>query len=209
MASSEISAPCLVVQWFTEAPTTITVSAWGSSSAANGEAKPPEIPNAYGRPANRPLAGADVARIAPVCPPRASRSSRASARTAPRPAMIAVRFALTSASAAFAIARGFGAGGSNTGSGGCDRVDRMPPAGAGCRSAASAPPAGARSRPAGRRAARRRRRSSGCARGRRSPRPTRPGRAGRSGSSTSAPRPAHRRRARAPACGSWPPRSGR
>ena len=46
VASAEISAPCLVVQWLTEAPTTITASAWGSSSAANGEAKPPEIPSA-------------------------------------------------------------------------------------------------------------------------------------------------------------------
>ena len=48
-----------------------------AARAANGEAKPPEMPSAYGSPANRPLAGADVASSAPTRSARRSSSSRA------------------------------------------------------------------------------------------------------------------------------------
>ena len=43
-----ISSPCCVVQWLSEAPNARMTSACGSSSAASGEAKPPEMPSAHG-----------------------------------------------------------------------------------------------------------------------------------------------------------------
>ena len=118
LAPGLIIAPCFVVQWLTEAPTTSTTSACGSSSAANGLAKPPEIPSAYGSPANSPFAGADVARIAPIRSPSRSSSSPASASTAPRPAMIAGRSRSTISSAAAAIACAIRLRGVRSGGGG-------------------------------------------------------------------------------------------
>ena len=114
-----MSAPWRVVQWLTDAPATITRSAWGSSSAANGEANPPEIPSAYGSPANSPFAGAEVARIAPIRSPSASSSAPASARTAPRPAMIAGRSARAMCSATSITARIDGSGKGRSGGAGC------------------------------------------------------------------------------------------
>ncbi len=46
LAVSAMSWPWRVVQWLTDAPATSTTSAWGMTLAANGEAKPPEMPSA-------------------------------------------------------------------------------------------------------------------------------------------------------------------
>ncbi len=55
VASGLMSAPCRVVQWLTDAPATITRSAWGSSSAANGEAEPAGDAERVGQPGEQPV----------------------------------------------------------------------------------------------------------------------------------------------------------
>ena len=50
-----MSAPWRVVQWLTDAPATITRSAWGSSSAANGEAEPAGDPERVRQPGEQPV----------------------------------------------------------------------------------------------------------------------------------------------------------
>ena len=211
LASGAIIAPCLVVQWLTDAPTTSTTSACGSSSCGERAGEAARDPERVGETGEQAVGGrggredrADQLR-------RGARARRrASASTAPRPAMIAGRFAC----------REQLGGRRDRLRGRLGRRQR--------RRRRAAWRLGLRrrlrldvdrqhqhDRPALDDRAlvgalrRRRRRSSRCGRGRRSRRPTRPGRAGRSGSSRSAPPPASRRRARAAGCGSWPPRPAR
>ena len=165
----------------------------GSSSAANGEANPPEIPSAYGSRAKRPLR-------------RRARSP------APR---------RSCSPSALELGAGVGEHGTAAGDdrrplrageqvcGGGDRLRRrlgrrrarewrLRRLGLGGRLRLHVDRQHQHDRTAlddaraGRRGRRRRRRSARCGPGRRSPRPTRPGRAGRSGSSRSAPPPACR-----------------
>ena len=63
--ASPTSVPCRVVHMLSAQPQETSRSAPAISSAANGEAKPPEIPSEYGSPRNRPFATADVASSAP------------------------------------------------------------------------------------------------------------------------------------------------
>ena len=71
----------------------------GEQLGGERRGEPAGDPERVGQPANRPLAGAEVARIAPIRSPSASSSVPASARTAPRPAMIAGRSRRRSCSA--------------------------------------------------------------------------------------------------------------
>ena len=145
------------------------------SSAAAGEAKPPEMPSAHGLPANRPLATADVASSAPSMSASCSSGSRASASTAPRPAMISGALARASASAASTMAAAAGRTGR---SGGGVRRHGVPIVRAlarpGRRAAASAPPAAARPGRGAGPQRRRRRPWPGRAAARRPRRPTAP-----------------------------------
>src|SRR5436309_1407524 len=98
-------------------PAPSTTSALEISSAAVGDAKPPEIPSDHGFPANNPLATAEVASNPPSLSASDSSGARADASRAPRPAIINGLRARSSASAASEMADGDGhAGRSNGGS---------------------------------------------------------------------------------------------
>ena len=97
---------------FRAQPKPTTMSAAAISSAARGDAKPPDTSSDHGLPWNKPLATAEVASSAPVASPSASSSDRAC--RAPRPAISTGRWASasTAASAAMSSATGStGAGG--------------------------------------------------------------------------------------------------
>ena len=84
VAPGPTSARWRVVHMFRAQPHPTTRSDASISSAASGDAKPPDTSSDHGLPANRPLATALVASSAPVCP--ASSSSSRRAPRAPRPA---------------------------------------------------------------------------------------------------------------------------
>ena len=67
-----MSSPWRVVQWLSAAPNARTTSACGSSSAATGEANPPEMRSAHGSPWKMPCAIALLASSAPIRSPSAA-----------------------------------------------------------------------------------------------------------------------------------------
>ena len=118
-AVGPISVPCRVVHMFSAQPQPTTRSASRISSAASGEANPPEMPSDERSPANSPLATAEVASSAPER--RAERrATRGPAPRAPRPATKTGRSRPRSGRGQFVDRSGRG----RTGAGTADRRQR-------------------------------------------------------------------------------------
>ncbi len=94
VASAAISRPCRVVHMFRAQPHPTTRSASAISSAASGDAKPPDTSSDQSLPLNSPRATAEVASSAPYRSASASSASRQPGPRDPRPAMNTGRSAL-------------------------------------------------------------------------------------------------------------------
>ena len=104
VVSGPISRPWRIVHMLSEHPQPTIRSAAPISSAASGVAKPPLTSRSQGFPRNRPLAAAEVASSAPHASASRSRSARAFATRAPRPATNTGRCALARTRASSAAA---------------------------------------------------------------------------------------------------------
>ena len=115
VAAGPIRLPCRIVHMFSEQPQPTIKSAPEISSAASGEANPPLTSRSHGLPRNSPLAAAEVASSAPHAAASRSRSPRAWAMRAPRPATKTGRRAMASRPASASAAPADGATGPSTG----------------------------------------------------------------------------------------------
>jgi hypothetical protein len=113
-APGAIRAPFAVVHRVRRAPKARIRSLSPMISAASGEANPPLMPSENGCPLKIPWPIAEVASGAPIASLSRSSGSRASARTAPRPATITGRCACSIAATTSRSASGDGAGGAGS-----------------------------------------------------------------------------------------------